>query len=67
MCFEKYARQTIKQQERMLKNSQFFLKKSNDPYGLIKDKEFSNMLAKLISPNHYNRPNVRDILKSKFV
>ena len=50
----------------MLNNSQFFLKKSTDPYGLLKDKDFKSLLSKLIGPNHYNRPNVRDIKKSKF-
>ena len=45
----------------------FFLNKSNDPYKLIADREFSSLLSKMISPNHYKRPNVKQVSKSKFV
>ena len=51
----------------MLKNVQFFLKKNSDPYGLLKDRQFSDLLTKLISLNHYSRPNVKEVLNSKFL
>ena len=51
----------------MLKNADFFLKKSSDPYKLLKDKLFTTLLKKMISTNSHNRPNVKDVMVSKFV
>ena len=50
-----------------MKNVDFFIKKSNDPYGLFKDKDFVDILRRMISYQHYIRPNVSEIMRCKFV
>ena len=51
----------------MLKNVDFFLKKSSDPCKLLKDKLFTTLLKNMISVNSHNIPNVKDVMVSKFV
>ena len=51
----------------MLNNLRFFIKKSVDPYGLLGDKHFTDMLMQLISPKHFNRPNITEITSMNFV
>lgn len=64
---EKHVALTIKRQERVIKNTEIFIKKSSDPYGLLKDKDFCDIIKRMISHLNYIRPNASVILKSKFV
>lgn len=64
---EAHVGQTIKLQERLLKNSHLYLKKSNDHYGLLSDPDFVKILTGMIASEHYMRPNVTEILGSEFI
>lgn len=63
----KHAYQTAKLQERMLKNVQFLLKKSTDPYGLLKDRQLLEIMTRMISANQHIRPGVQEVINSKFL
>ena len=45
----------------MLNNLKFFLKKSVDHYDLLTDKHFIEILTVMVSPKHFNRPNISEI------
>lgn len=51
----------------MLNNIEFFLQKSNDPTGLLKDIHFKNMLKQMISAKAENRSNISKIIDCEFI
>ena len=45
----------------------FLLKKCKDPYDMLKDSNFYDIVTKMISAKHYMRPNVTEVMNSKIV
>lgn len=54
-------------QERMLSNLPFFLKKMPDHYGLLSDADFYDLLTRMISIKSSQRPDLPEILESRFI
>ena len=57
----------IKLQERLGNNMNLFLRKIPNHSGLLKDRDFMELLSSMISGNHQQRPSIELIAKSKFI
>lgn len=64
---EKHVGKTIKLQERLLNNINFFLEKSPDPTGLLKDQDFVEIMIRMISAKAAFRPNLSEVLYCQFL
>ena len=64
-----YVVRTIRLQERLLKHQNHFLHiaKQGSRCCLLRDKKFMDLLMRLISPNHFQRPSIQEIVASKFI
>ena len=62
-----YVQKTVKLQDRTLNNLIFLLRQCKDPYDILKDLTYSQLLTKMLSPKSYTRPNVQEVLQSRLV
>lgn len=64
----KHADLTIKMQMRSINNIDFLLKKNDDNYGLLHDKDFYEILKRMTALNfQHQRPNIREIINCRFI